>query len=165
MSEFSESIDLPFNKEIITKNNSEEFSDYFEDLIHEIRDKIQENANQSTNVWTPKLIGLTSAGAGTYTTQQGIYYRDKSMIFATGSLTWTAHTGTGDPAISGFPVLFKDNTVCSSYVINWGAPAPTLMIGEIGESYAKLYQNNALSSALTLDTSASINFTMIYRAD
>jgi hypothetical protein len=164
LSEYSSSIDLPFDKDIILKDNSEEFLEYFETLIYTIRDRIQDNSNQSTNIWTPKLIGLTGEGVGTYTDQQGIYYKNKDIIFATGSLTWTAHTGTGAPAIAGFPALFKDNTVGNIYVINWTAPAPTLCIGEIGESYASLYQNNALASALTLDTAATINFTMIYRA-
>ena len=165
MSNYNKEIDLPFDASIILDSTSEDFLNYFETLVYTLRDRIKDNSNQSINIWTPKLIGLTSAGAGTYTKQEGVYYQDKGIIFATGSLTWTAHTGTGDPAIDGFPALFKENTVCSSYVLNWGAPAPTLMMGEIDESYAKLYQNNALASALTLDTAASINFTMIYRVD
>lgn len=58
--------------------------------------------------WSPTIIGGTSAGVGTYTIQQGYYNRIGSMIFATVSLTWTAHTGTGDMYVGNFPFSAKN---------------------------------------------------------
>lgn len=55
--------------------------------------------------WTPTIIGLTSAGVGTYAAggQQGIYTKIGNIVTVSCWLNWTAHTGTGDMLISGLP--------------------------------------------------------------
>lgn len=53
--------------------------------------------------WTPVIIGRSSAGTGTYTTQRGMYTKVGDTVFFYAILNWSAHTGTGNMAISGLP--------------------------------------------------------------
>jgi hypothetical protein len=53
--------------------------------------------------WTPTIIGTTTAGTGTYTTQTGSYTKIGNQVTLHLTLTWTAHTGTGNMRISGLP--------------------------------------------------------------
>lgn len=46
--------------------------------------------------WVPVARGTSSAGAGTYSTQEGRYTQIGKTIHFTVLLTWTAHTGTGN---------------------------------------------------------------------
>ena len=50
--------------------------------------------------WTPVLSGLTTAGTGTYSTQEGKYTKIGNMVHFSLRLVWTAHTGTGAMLIS-----------------------------------------------------------------
>lgn len=55
------------------------------------------------DTWTPVLIGLTSAGTGTYTTQVGEYKVVNGVLHFSFTLVWTAHTGTGGMRVTGLP--------------------------------------------------------------
>lgn len=55
-----------------------------------------------SGTWTPTYFGLGTAGATTYTTQQGNYVRIGNVVFAQFEVTWTAATGTGTAAV-GLP--------------------------------------------------------------
>lgn len=54
--------------------------------------------------WTPVLVGQTSAGVGTYTTNTGTYSRIGDMVKVSFTITWTAHTGSGTMVIQSLPV-------------------------------------------------------------
>lgn len=56
--------------------------------------------------FTPAAIGSTAAGVGTYTAGQrrGLYSVVGRRLFFDIELVWTAHTGTGDLRVSGFPL-------------------------------------------------------------
>jgi hypothetical protein len=56
-----------------------------------------------TGTFTPILYGTSSAGTGTYTSQIGLYSRVGNLITYQISLTWTAHTGTGNMGIDQLP--------------------------------------------------------------
>ena len=62
--------------------------------------------------FTPVVYGVTTAGAGTYTTQVGAYTKIGNVVYITIALSWTAHTGTGSIRISGLP--FASGTVSSA---------------------------------------------------
>lgn len=49
--------------------------------------------------WTPTVIGLTTAGVGTYTRQIGRWWRTGKRISVKVAIDWTAHTGTGAMAV------------------------------------------------------------------
>ena len=53
--------------------------------------------------FTPTVIGLTTAGTGTYTLQTGTYTKIGNRVCFQTRMTWTAHTGTGDMAVAGLP--------------------------------------------------------------
>ena len=53
--------------------------------------------------WTPTIIGATSAGTGTYSTQTGTYTKVGRLVSVQIILTWTAHTGTGAMKVAGLP--------------------------------------------------------------
>lgn len=55
--------------------------------------------------FTAVIVGLTTAGVGTYTTQVGKYVRNGRDVSFEVQLAWTAHTGTGIMTVQGFPLL------------------------------------------------------------
>ncbi|TPL40167.1 hypothetical protein [Mesorhizobium sp. B2-4-6] len=62
--------------------------------------------------FTPVLIGQTTAGTGTYTTQSGVYTKIGNVVTFAVTLIWSAHSGTGGMQITGLP--FTNNvTGCS----------------------------------------------------
>jgi hypothetical protein len=58
---------------------------------------------------TPFVYGSTSAGVGTYTYQMGHYSQIANVIFYSITLTWTAHTGTGNLRVGGLAVAAGNN--------------------------------------------------------
>ncbi|MBA8822332.1 hypothetical protein FHW00_004698 [Ochrobactrum sp. P6BSIII] len=54
-------------------------------------------------LFTPVLVGTTTAGTGTYTTQVGRCWKVGRRVDFQIELTWTAHTGTGRMQINGLP--------------------------------------------------------------
>ena len=53
--------------------------------------------------FTPTIIGLTTAGVGTYSSQSGSYTKIGNEVYFKLSLAWSAHTGTGAMAVTGLP--------------------------------------------------------------
>ena len=53
--------------------------------------------------WTPSIIGSTTAGTGTYTTQQGTYTKIGNIVKFQAEIVWTAHTGTGQVQVANYP--------------------------------------------------------------
>lgn len=50
--------------------------------------------------YTPTYLGSTAAGTTTYSVQQGAWVRVGPIVFVTGTVVWTAATGTGNAQIS-----------------------------------------------------------------
>ncbi len=53
--------------------------------------------------WTPIIVGATTAGTGTYSSQNGRYTKVGNMVTATSYVEWSAHTGTGGMRLGGLP--------------------------------------------------------------
>lgn len=53
--------------------------------------------------FTPTVVGTSSAGVGTYTTQIGRYKIIDNVLYFNLRVNWSAHTGTGDIRIEGLP--------------------------------------------------------------
>jgi hypothetical protein len=53
--------------------------------------------------FTPTIIGTTTAGTGTYSSQVGRYTKIGNRVYFSVAITWSAHTGTGNMKISGLP--------------------------------------------------------------
>lgn len=55
--------------------------------------------------FTPIIAGETTAGTGTYSGQSGAYARVGNLFHFHLYVGWTAHTGTGNLQIKGFPAI------------------------------------------------------------
>jgi hypothetical protein len=70
--------------------------------------------------FTPTVIGLSTAGTGTYTFQRGNFLKMGRVVFFSAYLAWTAHTGTGNIRITGLPYAsINDSTSAFSPVNLW----------------------------------------------
>ena len=53
--------------------------------------------------FTPVIEGVTTAGVGTYSAQQGVYVKVGKLVTFHLYINWSAHTGTGNTKIVGLP--------------------------------------------------------------
>lgn len=69
--------------------------------------------------FTPVVSGTTTAGAATYTRQQGEFTRIGNKVMFSIGLGWSAHTGTGNIVITGLPYTSRNfggrGWACSVY--------------------------------------------------
>lgn len=55
--------------------------------------------------FTPVVVGHTTAGTATYTTQIGTFQKIGNMVHIELALSWTGGTGTGNLQIHGLPAI------------------------------------------------------------
>lgn len=106
-----------------------------------------------SNNWTPVAAGTTGAGVGTYIKQHGVYSRVGNMVFFTFDLQWSAHTGTGNILITGFPKTFayaNTNYPYIAYIENITVPAGTIQVVFNGT-------NSTMQGAVQANISATTN--------
>jgi hypothetical protein len=60
--------------------------------------------------FTPTILGVTTPGIGTYTTQAGAYTKIGNTVTVAGFLAWSAHTGTGLMKMGGLPFTTNNNS-------------------------------------------------------
>lgn len=121
--------------------------------------------------WTPVITGSTVAGVGTYTTQTGFYTRIGNLVFLSGTVTWTAHTGTGNMTLTGLPFTSRNVpgyhydliAILSSIVL----PAGVVEINaEIGANTTTVVleatRNNNTNLPVGIDTSGTADLTGFY---
>lgn len=116
--------------------------------------------------FTPVISGSTSAGVGTYTSRSGTYTITNNIVYFQLECTWTAHTGTGNILISGFPFaaqnsepqptgwVYTDGLTITGQA-TFGLIANTTS-GPLGAV------NNGTYSAVVLDTAAAIRINGFY---
>lgn len=124
-------------------------------------------------IWTPVIIGVTSAGVGTYLIQQGVYTKIGNLVTVAGYITWSAHTGTGETRISGLPFTVNSSQIGSAQAaylyasdFNAGTSATALMgIPDSGGTTIILrgYINNGTRVIPPMNTSGDIRFSLTYR--
>lgn len=116
--------------------------------------------------FTPVIRGTTSAGVGTYTDQSGTYVKNGNIVTFQLILDWSAHTGTGDILISGFPYApINSEPQPTGWVwansLTITGQATFGLIG--GQTYGALGAiNNGNYSGVALDTAASIRISGTY---
>jgi hypothetical protein len=77
------------------------------------------NAFSGAVSFTPTIIGTTTAGVGTYTSQGGYYYAIGKLVFIQIVLTWTAHTGTGNMRVSNLPFTLRNTSINVPFTVSW----------------------------------------------
>ena len=128
--------------------------------------------NYEEGTFTPTIVGTTTAGAGTYTTQTATYTRVGNLVTFSLTLVWTAHTGTGAMKISGLPFASKNTTnlvnpfavTFDALVIGAGKQLGAAVIP--GSTQISLYSLDVAGGALallTLDTAATVNVAGTYQ--
>lgn len=127
----------------------------------------------TVNNWTPVIQGSTSPGVGTYTRQHAVYMRLGRLVVATFDLVWTAHTGTGNMQVAGWPVQFALSS--SEYVgtvlyENLTLPANTVQVIINGTNATTVAEVTALIDAagrsqVAMDGAATLSGTLIYFSD
>jgi hypothetical protein len=113
--------------------------------------------------FVPTIIGLAVTGAGNYQAQFGSYTKIGNVVFFSAYLVWSAHTGSGDMAVSGLPfnsgpLRFGTASVAPG---NIALTAGNVMISFItqGVNYVNLQQTPTGGGAVTsvpVDTAGSI---------
>jgi hypothetical protein len=113
--------------------------------------------------WTPTVQGTSTAGAATYGTRIGKYTKIGNTVNIMCSLSWTAHTGSGDTVVGGLPFVpanYSGNAIWASSIyanaMNFGTSA-TQLVGLITEAADSIIFrgmiNNATRATVPLDTS------------
>jgi hypothetical protein len=97
-----------------------------------------------SGTWTPTVIGLTTAGAGTYSVQTGRYTYIGNRIAFSAVITQSAHTGTGQAALSlPFAINASDTaSSCLTQGYNFSYTGWLNGIGANTQAYFKVHTNN-----------------------
>jgi hypothetical protein len=128
--------------------------------------------------WQPTIVGLTSAGVGTYTNQNGLYTKIGRIVTIQGELGWSAHTGTGSMTLGNFPFPVKSTgggITYSSGVIGYfenlafSANTSSSLLTQLnGATFAFIVESpvgGGTSALMNMDTAAKIYFQLTYATD
>lgn len=101
-----------------------------------------EMADTETGVFTPILVGGGTPGVGTYTTQQGTFFKIGKLVLAQFHVVTTAHTGTGRVQLSNLPFKVRAGGFFTGMVFSGATivSGPLLAIG--GTTTADFYGTN-----------------------
>ncbi len=122
-------------------------------------------------VWTPVITGVGAAGVGTYSVQAGFYTRIGNMVFLTATITWSAHTGTGDMTITGLPFACRNS---SNYkpqgvlnTISITLPATTVeVVGMLAANVSVItlqsIQDAGVNSAIQMSNAGTLHLSLNY---
>jgi hypothetical protein len=123
--------------------------------------------------FTPTVIGTTSAGTGTYTTQVGLYTKVGNLVTVQVNIGWTAHTGTGSMRLAGLPFAASsaansNSAVAFGYVNDVSLTAGNVLTGftSVSNSFIDCYQTpsgGGVASVVPIDTSAQVLYSVSYR--
>lgn len=112
--------------------------------------------------FTPVIIGTTTAGTGTYSSQVGRYTKIGRTVSFTIRLVWSAHTGTGSLRINGLPFNNAAINVPVSLRINaLTSPASTVVQAHVISSqndiaFEDVTVATGIAGSLAMDTSADL---------
>ena len=116
--------------------------------------------------YTPTYVGGTTAGATTYTLQQGSYVRLGPVVIATGAVIWTAATGTGNARISlPFPAVAVINFTGSVRVesVTFANSTPEVEFSNTQQFFVmRSPLTNAGGAVVQVEAAGNIIFTITY---
>ena len=122
----------------------------------------------SKGSWTPTYTGSTSPGVTTYTTQVGFYVQVGAIAIATGTIVWTAVTGTGNVRIN-LPLTPANVTNLNysgalySNAMTWANTGIQIFVAP-NVALLRLFSpaSNAGSTELAIEAAGEIRFTTVY---
>jgi hypothetical protein len=123
--------------------------------------------------FTPTVEGLTTAGTGTYTRQTGVYTKIGNLVTCNVWLQWSAHTGTGDILLAGFPFTsigttnyrasgtfgWVENLTLSANCIATMAMSPSSTNASITQYPA----GGGAASGVAMDTAVNLHYSITYQ--
>jgi hypothetical protein len=120
--------------------------------------------------FTPTIIGATTAGTGTYSTQVGTYTKVGRAVSFQIDIGWSAHTGTGDMQVSGLPFTSSpaiNTAVTVGFASNVALTASNILIADVNTNavIVVLRQTPTGGGAVTtvpIDTAARIMLSSTY---
>lgn len=118
--------------------------------------------------YSPTYLGGTTAGATTYTLQQGAWTRIGNVVIVTGTVIWTAATGTGNAQVS-LP-LTSVNVANQNYSgglrtinVTFANSTPQIQIVPNTNFFIMLSPlTNAASTNVAMEAAGNIIFTVMY---
>ncbi|WP_206681927.1 hypothetical protein [Mesorhizobium sp. NZP2298] len=109
--------------------------------------------------YTPVLIGLTTAGTGTYAAQTGKGTKIGNLVYISQNVAWTAHTGTGSMAFIGVPFNANTTSPTFSYHLHnltfTGSPQPLMTAGG-SQITLETAASGAASAGIGMDSAAQV---------
>ncbi len=124
--------------------------------------------NYQTGTFTPIIVGTTTAGAASGNAQAGRFTRIGRLCHVAINASWTGHTGTGNLAMDGMPYLAAlgaSNQMFTALGSNltFGGSSFRPYIAPNTDRIIFNYETTAAAtSAVAMDTSASILITGVY---
>jgi hypothetical protein len=118
--------------------------------------------------FTPTVIGLGTAGTGTYQVQVGRYTKIGDVVRFSLIVKWNAHTGTGNMRLAGLPFTalnIDDSGACFSILpTDLTFSNNIAAIGAQNSTQVNLttYSSNATNVALPIDTTGLIRVSGVY---
>lgn len=122
------------------------------------------------NTYTITYLGGTVPGATTYTLQTGAYVRVGALVVATGTVVWTAASGTGNAQISlPFAAANVTNQFYSGSVrvdsVTFANGSPEIIMSPNTSFFSLVTPiTNAASPTLAVEAAGNIVFTVSYFA-
>lgn len=118
-------------------------------------------------VWTPTVLGGTTAGTVTYGAQSGSYQRIGDRCHFSGFVNYSSLTGTGDLRIAGLPFASRAGSVDASISIRATSLTFTGQLAAsviAGESYITLQQisTGVAMTNVQVDAAAILHFSGFY---
>jgi hypothetical protein len=121
--------------------------------------------------WTPTVIGTTTAGTGTYTTQNGKYTKIGGKVFVEAAIVWTAHTGTGAMWFGNLPFTSASTGagpgVSLGRVSNIALTASNVLLAYVASNSTimplRQYPvGGGAEATVPIDTAGEVNFSATY---
>lgn len=124
-------------------------------------------SNTPSGTFTPTIVGSTTPGVGTYTTQFGDYRIVGKVVFFNLALSWNAHTGTGDMSIAGLPFANYNRAVIvmpfiSGISMTAGNVLQIFVNGGASTIGIRQVAQGLTSANVPMDTSGTLNVTGFY---
>lgn len=124
--------------------------------------------------FTPTIVGSSTAGTGTYSTQSGNYIKIGRLVTVTGYMIWTSHTGTGNLKIGGLPFTVANITavqggtvsIMSNMTLTASNVPANIQLDPNATTGSFMQVSNAGGavglSFVSLDTAANLSYSITY---